>query len=206
MSINNAKVLCKTLSIANSNIVLSDIASSISLSNMNICLELCTSKLTRFYLFKCVEAYHNILDADTINRICTKLNLDCESHQLQDIIKDEMVTLRNALNSADKRSIIKEHISTNMFTYSELIQAAENLEHKINKIKSIPNHLSCPLTHTLFIDPVNCSDGYTYERQAIEQWMKKSVQSPMTKEKMSREHYSNLSIQWCIDALCDSIC
>ena len=35
-----------------------------------------------------------------------------------------------------------------------------------------PTELCCPITHELYTDPVNASDGETYERSAIERWIK----------------------------------
>ncbi len=40
--------------------------------------------------------------------------------------------------------------------------------------------LTCPITHELFDDPVICSDGHTYSRIAIEEWLKNHDTSPMT--------------------------
>lgn len=49
----------------------------------------------------------------------------------------------------------------------------------------IPEHLICPISGTLFKDPVLASDGYTYERLFIEEWLKKNNTSPMTRAPMS---------------------
>ena len=35
----------------------------------------------------------------------------------------------------------------------------------------IPDEYLCPITHQLMRDPVIASDGYSYERTAIEQWL-----------------------------------
>ena len=43
-----------------------------------------------------------------------------------------------------------------------------------------PSHLCCVLTMDLFEDPVFLSDGHTYERSAIEQWLKDHNTSPKT--------------------------
>ena len=43
-----------------------------------------------------------------------------------------------------------------------------------------PGHLCCVLTMDLFEDPVFLSDGHTYERSAIEQWLKDHNTSPKT--------------------------
>jgi len=48
-----------------------------------------------------------------------------------------------------------------------------------NLPESIPSFL-CPITHEVFHDPVVASDGYTYERSAIVEWLRTSSTSPMT--------------------------
>ncbi len=50
---------------------------------------------------------------------------------------------------------------------------------------TVPNELLCPITHSLFHDPVVASDGHTYERAAITDWLKTSRRSPMTRENIS---------------------
>jgi hypothetical protein len=44
---------------------------------------------------------------------------------------------------------------------------------------SIPEEFMCPITHTIMTDPVLCSDGITYERSAIEEWLMMSSRSPI---------------------------
>ena len=49
---------------------------------------------------------------------------------------------------------------------------------------SDPEDLVCPLTQEIFVDPVITDDGYTYERVAIELWLKKKKSSPMTNKEL----------------------
>ncbi|KAG8264661.1 hypothetical protein J6590_008596 [Homalodisca vitripennis] len=35
----------------------------------------------------------------------------------------------------------------------------------------VPNHMICPITQQVMIDPVICEDGFTYEHDAIRAWM-----------------------------------
>ena len=42
----------------------------------------------------------------------------------------------------------------------------------------------CPITHLRFRDPVVTSDGHTYERHAIETWLKEHDTSPLTGERL----------------------
>lgn len=48
--------------------------------------------------------------------------------------------------------------------------------------------LECPITLTTMVTPVLASDGYTYERDAIVQWLMEHGTSPQTREPMSAEN------------------
>ncbi|CAF3451683.1 unnamed protein product [Rotaria sp. Silwood1] len=48
--------------------------------------------------------------------------------------------------------------------------------------------LLCPLTMALFRDPVLAQDGHTYEREAIEDWIRTNGTSPKTDQPLSLEH------------------
>ena len=41
--------------------------------------------------------------------------------------------------------------------------------------------ISCPITQSIFKNPVKASDGHTYEKEAIEKWFSQSSTSPMTR-------------------------
>ncbi|QDZ18405.1 hypothetical protein A3770_01p09230 [Chloropicon primus] len=49
---------------------------------------------------------------------------------------------------------------------------------------SIPPIYVCPITQGMMRDPVIAEDGYTYEREAITEWVRRSARSPMTNTKM----------------------
>ena len=51
----------------------------------------------------------------------------------------------------------------------------------------VPTYLCCPITQDLIRDPVLASDGFTYEREAIEKWFStkevlSEIRSPMTRK------------------------
>jgi hypothetical protein len=72
--------------------------------------------------------------------------------------------LTEALEWIDKRS---EHLET-------LTRKA------LDKEKAVDGQLTCPISHELFVDPVFCAgDGQTYERSAIERWIKNKKTSPL---------------------------
>ena len=51
-----------------------------------------------------------------------------------------------------------------------------------NNDDTLPRHFVCPITHMCMREPVVAADGHTYERAAIERWLRTSTTSPMTNE------------------------
>lgn len=47
-----------------------------------------------------------------------------------------------------------------------------------------PNEYICPITCDLFIEPVVCADGFSYETTAIVRWLAKRSSSPLTGEQL----------------------
>jgi len=48
-----------------------------------------------------------------------------------------------------------------------------------------PEGFLCPITGELFTDPVVASDGHTYERSAITEWLESHQTSPLTRSWLS---------------------
>jgi hypothetical protein len=66
----------------------------------------------------------------------------------------------------------------------------DNEEDKPNDIKQACPYLAyfhCPITLDLMVDPVVASDGFTYERAAIEKWIKIKGTSPFTRAPLRSE-------------------
>ena len=49
-------------------------------------------------------------------------------------------------------------------------------------LEQLKETLTCPITLDLIEDPVIASDGFTYERSAIQRWMAENAVSPITKK------------------------
>eukprot|EP00050_Salpingoeca_kvevrii_P014116 m.32722 g.32722 ORF g.32722 m.32722 type:complete len:342 (-) comp5569_c0_seq1:2637-3662(-) len=71
----------------------------------------------------------------------------------------------------------------------------EELQSTVNELKaaepdlsSAPPEYFCPITYDLMSDPVICSDGFTYEREAIQIWLKEHSTSPMTGAVLPSRH------------------
>lgn len=53
----------------------------------------------------------------------------------------------------------------------------------------IPASYKCSITCEIMTDPVVCADGHTYERTAIEKWLKKNNTSPITRQKLASRNF-----------------
>lgn len=51
--------------------------------------------------------------------------------------------------------------------------------------RELPEEFFCPLTKRIMKDPVVDNDGHTYEREAIERWLRAQSSSPVTNEYLS---------------------
>ncbi|XP_060033858.1 WD repeat, SAM and U-box domain-containing protein 1 isoform X2 [Erinaceus europaeus] len=65
---------------------------------------------------------------------------------------------------------------------SKVLRKIEELKIKMKSLSSgIPDEFICPITRELMKDPVIAADGYSYEKEAMENWIsKKKRTSPMT--------------------------
>jgi len=52
-------------------------------------------------------------------------------------------------------------------------------------MSSVPDEYICPITQVVMVDPVLGSDGRTYERSAITEWLRTHNTSPLTREVMT---------------------
>ncbi|XP_056392073.1 WD repeat, SAM and U-box domain-containing protein 1 [Hyla sarda] len=63
---------------------------------------------------------------------------------------------------------------------NKILRKIEELKSKMKAPSNIPEEFLCPITCEIMKDPVIASDGYSYERKAIESWISMKRTSPMT--------------------------
>nr|CAD1820636.1 unnamed protein product [Ananas comosus var. bracteatus] len=61
----------------------------------------------------------------------------------------------------------------------EIAEKAQNSS-TIHLLSAPPNHFICPILQEVMDEPYVASDGYTYDRKAIEMWLSMNDKSPMT--------------------------
>ena len=66
---------------------------------------------------------------------------------------------------------------------------------KLIPADQIMRNFTCPLTHKVFIDPVIASDGQTYERSAILEWIQQNHNSPITGAAMNDNVRDNKDVK-----------
>lgn len=71
----------------------------------------------------------------------------------------------------------------------------------------VPDEFLCPITQDIMRDPVTCSDGFTYERNAIAEWfMAGKFTSPMTNDVLTNTDFTaNLTLRDSIRSFLDSL-
>jgi len=54
-----------------------------------------------------------------------------------------------------------------------------------------PHEYKCPITHALLRRPTLIADGHTYERSAIQQWLRSHDTSPLTGQRLTHLHLTD---------------
>ncbi|XP_034051340.1 WD repeat, SAM and U-box domain-containing protein 1 [Thalassophryne amazonica] len=91
----------------------------------------------------------------------------------------------NNIDGTELLSLTKETLASDL--QIESVGLRSKVLRKVEKLKSglacegIPDEFLCPITRELMKEPVIAADGYSYEKDAIESWIKtKNRSSPMT--------------------------
>ena len=89
---------------------------------------------------------------------------------------------REDINSETDELILK--LDKELDKLQDLKNKMKKSRKEITKIKlelsQFPHEFYCPITKELMKDPVIFTDGHTYEREAIMNWLKDNDTSPMT--------------------------
>ena len=115
------------------------------------------------------DARRKLNEMNVLNRWLEKVGLE----DYYDKFKRERITLRE-VHSLDEKDLKK--LGLPMGARKRFIENAKDLKFG----REPPNEYLCPITMMLMAEPVLLSDGFTYEKSAIENWLKEHNKSPMT--------------------------
>ena len=78
---------------------------------------------------------------------------------------------------------------------------------KTNRMKGmkIRDEFICPITYELMREPVVASDGHTYEKAAIEKWLKQHLISPRNGEPIAALTIPNMNLKKLIQDIIDEV-
>lgn len=119
---------------------------------------------------------------------------------VQDLLKSANLSLNdNAQNMLDSNLSLQEALKKKD-TEIQVIQKKTN-DIMEKALRSVDSFL-CPITRDPMMDPVICCDGHTYERAAIEMWLRNNSRSPKTNQPLSsRQLIPNHALRSSIEAM-----
>ncbi|KAG8069589.1 hypothetical protein GUJ93_ZPchr0006g41799 [Zizania palustris] len=106
--------------------------------------------------------------------------LDASAGQWPSKETQELAVL--ALKCAEMRRRDRPDLSEHVVPLLERLKdvASKAREIAFNGQTAPPSHFICPILQEVMVDPYVASDGYTYDRKAIELWLSMNDKSPMT--------------------------
>ena len=141
--------------------------------------------LTCFYLqVYMLDRHHDHDNMELLSRLRTKRdNIKKRLKRAQKKQQQRQEAQESAsLTQAEPEAIDQELESTlPQAPRAEPEAIDQELESRLPNTRSEPpDHIVCCITGELMKDPVMCSDGHSYERQAIENWFQNNDTSPLT--------------------------
>ncbi|KAA0043480.1 U-box domain-containing protein 35-like isoform X1 [Cucumis melo var. makuwa] len=147
-----------------------------------------------------VALTHVVETAIDNSNLIKVLDIEAGHWPLEETYELARLGLRCAEMQRKDRPDLKDQVLPLLMTLKKVADEARNFASKVPA--AIPNHFICPILQDVMNDPCVAADGYTYDRQAIEKWLQKNDNSPMTKlplpDKNLIPNYSLLSaiVEW----------
>lgn len=114
------------------------------------------------------------------------------NYDMENLLDLMFIPFNNEINNQNEKNEIHDtdilEDSENYEKYKEKINKITNLIEQ-GKIK-IPENFLCPISKSIFYNPVLLSDGYTYEKEYILKWIQNNNKSPMTNRELINKDIS----------------
>lgn len=116
-----------------------------------------------------------------------------ESVELENVEQQEICYPNRAL-----MSLIASEVDF-IFEHPEFSKSS-GLSWVLSEGRELPDQFYCPITRDFMMEPVISPDGYTFEREAIENWIQQENGTcPITRKSLKRDQLRrNLALQDCI--------
>ena len=124
---------------------------------------------------------------------------------------DHQISLRSTINNHDPYHTAEQGgatteatpllpSTTNLRSAHDRERERERKEEFERLSADAPDHFKCPVTRALMRDPVILKTGHSYERKAIEQWLKSNNTNPLDGTQLTnKELIPNLSLRHAIE-------
>merc|ERR1712232_492134 len=127
-----------------------------------------------------------------------------DSNEVLSAVQDLLMSANLSLNDE-----VEDVLESKLKLQDELQQKDIYIESLMTEGADLADKLSqgmeafvCPITRETMTDPVICADGHTYERTAIEHWLRNNSRSPKTNQHlMSRNLIPNHALRITIEAM-----
>ena len=93
-----------------------------------------------------------------------------------------MVRLRAVaqFSTGDKKAELMGELAVLKNRERKRVRRDVSINININGATPTDEYLQCPISHEIMTDPVVASDGHTYERNNIKEWLRRDRVSPIT--------------------------
>ncbi|CAF1521126.1 unnamed protein product [Adineta ricciae] len=111
---------------------------------------------------------------------------DNEHHHTSISVEETNANASHTEPQTSTATSVKPKPAAPQMTDDEQAAYEKTVKDNIQKMskENLLNSITCCITKAILHDPVVASDGFTYEREAIENWFKTSNRSPMTNQEL----------------------
>lgn len=131
-----------------------------------------------------------------------------DRHEVISAVEDLLQSASLSLDGEAKKVMesyleVRDQLSQKDVLIESLTNEGKNLAKDLSK--GIDAFL-CPITREVMADPVICADGHTYERAAIQQWLRSNSRSPKTNRRLqSQELIPNHTLRSTIESMTEGM-
>jgi hypothetical protein len=104
-------------------------------------------------------------------------------HNFTDFMRNEMTICNDASLSSNNQNIMQTLLQIEEVEHKEIEKYASSAiaaSVQSSNGNDVPRGMICPISLTIMSDPVFASDGHSYDRNSIEQWLRTHNISPVT--------------------------